>query len=213
VIYAYLQLIRALAFLADRMGLFLEQKDIGGFSVEEVNYHGWWTMEALKPLGDVISLEITQSEFLNRCKLLFKLLEHIKPGPLKQILNKMGMPKTEFRDFGSLKLLGTICQLAKIAIDNGDKLVVDFGQIYPKWDKSVILEELSPIFALNGLRIIEVHASEEEAQQCMQKALETFGIEQQGTKTGWGRALDIVYDKLAESLNATAILINDSYRI
>ena len=207
IIYAYLELIRALAFLADRMDLFLEQKDIGGFSVEEVNHYGWWTMEALKPLSYVISLEITQSEFLNRSKLLFKLLEHLKPGPLKQTLNKMGLPKTEFRDFGSLRLLGTICQLAKIAINNGDNLVVDFSQIYPKWDKNEILDELSSIFALNGLRTIEVHISEEETQQRMQIALESLGIEQQRTKTGWGRALDIVYDKLADSLNAAAQLI------
>jgi len=211
VIYAYLDLIRALYFLSDRMGLFLEQKDIGGFSLEKVDYSGWWTIEALKPLGNVISLGIIQSEFLNRCKLLYKLLEHIKPGPLKQMLNKLGMPKAEFIEFRSLKLLGTICQLAKIAKDNGDNLLYDFNQIYPKWDTSLILEEISPIFALNGLRFIDVHISKEDTQRRMDDALEVFEIEQQETRSGWGRALDIVYDKLAESLKAATKLINDSH--
>jgi len=159
----------------------------------------------------VISLGIIQLEFLNRCKLLYKLLEHIKPGSLKQILNKMGMPKTKFNEFRSLKLLGTICQLAKIAIDNGDNLLDDFNQIYPKWDTNVILDEISPIFALNGLRSIDVHISKKDTQKRMDDALKIFEIEQQETKTGWGRALDIVYDKTTESLHAAAQLINDSY--
>ena len=200
-IYTYLQFTESLTLLADRVGLFLEQKDIGGFSKKEIEYHGWWTMETLKQLGYLVSLEITFPEFLGRCMDLFKLLEHLKPGPLKQILKRLGMPKTEFSSLGTLRLLGTLCQLAKIAKDNGEDLIDDFTSIHADWDERVELEELSPLFALNSLRNIEGHITGQDSQIRLEKALEVLGIDSQKTLNGWGYALDRVYDKLAIALS------------
>jgi len=55
--------------------------------------------------------------FLERCALLYQLIERLKPGPLKQILQQLGMAKTDFNELGelrALKLLATLCQFCNI---------------------------------------------------------------------------------------------------
>lgn len=210
-IYGYLQLIESLSTIAEKVGLFFKEEEIGGFSKADVDYKGWCMINAFKPLCHVISLNMKKEEFLNRCFELFKLLENIKPYPIRHILTNLGIPKTVIGNLKSLRLLGTLCQLAKIALDNGFDLINDIENIIPLWDEKKKLIELSPIFALNCLRNLVGHRGGKEYHIKLDGALEVFGIDREDTKKGWGQALDIVYDKLIESSQSIEQIINGSY--
>jgi len=210
-IYGYLQLIESLSTTAEKAGILFKQEEIGGFNRANVDYKGWWRIDEFKPLGHVISLNMTEKEFLDRCLELFKLLENLRPAPLRHILIQLGMERTAIGGLKSLRLLGTLCQLAKIAQVGGFDLMNDTGNILPRWDEEKKLTELSPIFALNSLRTLAGHRRGKEYQEKLDRTLEVFGIDKEYTKKGWGEALDKVYDKLIESLKSSEQIITNSY--
>ncbi len=200
-IYAYLELIELLSTTAEKAGLLFKQNEIGGFIKKDVEYQGWFEIDAFKPLGNAISVNITEKEFLDRCLELFKLLENLKQASLRNILIKLGMPKEKIKDLKSLRLLGTLCQLATIARDVGLDLMNDFESILPKWDEEKKLDELSTLFALNCFRSLKGHVAGKKYQEKLERALEVFGIDIKDTKKGWGQALDMVYDKIISSFS------------
>jgi hypothetical protein len=210
VVYGFLDLTAALADLSDRIGLAATQEDIGRFTTAVVEYQGWWRFPPLRRLGQIVPMAMSHSNFLRRCKELFKLLENIQPAPLRQLLSYLGMKKEHIKDFGSLKLLATFCQLARIAEHDGFHLVSEFAQIYAQWNASFRLTELEPLFALNSLRTAEAHISSTSTPERVRKALDSFAIDETECRIGWGLALDKVYDRLSTSLTDVARLVRDT---
>ena len=47
-------------------------------------------LEELRKLGHVVPIASSQDFFLDRCSQLFQLIERLKPGPLKQLLQQLG---------------------------------------------------------------------------------------------------------------------------
>jgi len=207
VVYTFLDLTSALADLSERIGLPATQEEIGTFGTADVRYRGWWIFPLLRPLGHVSSMNMPRTEFFGRCTELFKLLEHIKPAPLRGLLIHLGMKKDVIRDFGSIKLLATLSQLGKIVEHSGLNLVSDFVQVYSQWDTTAKLVELQPLFALNSLRTGDVHSNSTSMSARVRDALSMFGIEEVACITGWGRALDSVYETLSTSMTDIANLV------
>lgn len=211
VVYSYLELIESLNSLCMELGLPFGSEDIGTHSKYNVKHRGYWTINDFKRLSYVAPLEMTFEQFSDRCTELYKILENLKPKPLKKILEKLGMEKKNYNQFGSLRLLGTICQLAHIATENGDDLIKDSEQVVSNWDKNVVLLALTPIFKINTLRVIDSHKHSRDSQIRLQEAFDVFEIDPNAMKQGWGYALDLVYDKLAQSLKNTEKIINSSF--
>lgn len=207
VVYAFLDLTSALAELSELIGLPVMQEEIGGLNSGDVRYRGWSAFPLLRPLGHVSSMNMPRAEFLGRCTGLFKLLENIKPAPLRALLIHLGMKKDVIRDFRSIKLLATLGQLAQIVERSGLSLVSEFEQVKPQWDASVRLPELRPLFALNSLRTGEVHSNSTSTPARVSEALTTFSIDESECVSGWGKALDEVYDMLATSMADIAALL------
>ena len=117
VITAFLALTETLTTLAERPGLILEQKDLCELSSEEVRYHGWWVISGLQEPGYLVPLILLAICFLSVAHCSINLLNDLNPGPLKQILQQLGMAKTDFNELGelrALKLLATLCQFCNI---------------------------------------------------------------------------------------------------
>lgn len=206
VITAYLQLTMMLTVLAERLGIGLNQEEIGGFETEHVKYHGWWTIPALRPLGHVASPSMGHAEFLARCKTLFALFERLQPGALRQILVALGMSKKDLADFASLKLLGTLCQLATIAQDDRYELIADADDVRQHWNPTLIVPAMAPLFSLNTLRTMDAHPTAALAAREAQ-ALKTFDIDRQEQQHGWGASVDKVYDTINDDVWAIANLL------
>lgn len=215
---AYLDFTKTLSDLADALGIVATQEDIGKLNRSEIDYKGWWTFKDLKPIGRIIPLTLSFTDFLSRCKDLFEIFKALQKSHLLQVLVKLGLDKNQkvgpdkqpITKFESLKLAATVCQLAHLCIDSGISLVGDSGLIIAEWDTEAKLDEFNPLFALNGLRIAAAHNVLDDK---VEDALEVFGIDKATCHNGWGLALDKVYDEVIAAIGAASQLIRRSWHV
>lgn len=131
----------------------------------------------------------------------------MRAAPLHHLSIRLGIDKGEVEDFASLKLLATICQLATIAKNGGFNVVSDAPSVSKKWDANLKINEFEPLFALNKLRTVDSHVRTSSTATKTKEALTVFGIDETKCATGWGQALDTIYDRMTESLNDIGDLI------
>jgi hypothetical protein len=204
----YLALMDVIEQICDAAGELYTAEDIGGFSKSEINYQGWWTNRLLGRLGNVALRTMSYQEFLKRSKFIFAVFEGIKSAPLRTLLLKLQVPKKEVKSVEGIKLLAYLCQLATIAKNEGWGLIGDAELVAGKWDKDTRLDFFKPLFGLNGLRIIDAHASSFIGDPTAQAAqLKDFGIDSGQFKTDGGLALDRVYDEIIKSLRQITALL------
>jgi hypothetical protein len=123
-------------------------------------------------------------------------------------LLKLRVPKKEINDLEGLKLCAYLCQLASIARSEGRGLISDADSVIKKWDKDTRLDFYKPLFALNGLRIIDAHGSPSVGDPTAQtENLKVFGVDPNQFKTSGGLALDRVYDEIGKSLQDVTSLL------
>ena len=207
---SFLALTGSLAALSAQLSIPLDQEDFCGLTAEDVRYHGWWNVDGLKELGYVVPLNMAEDDFLGRCMRLFQLLERLRPGPIKQLLHELGFKPEDFgvlAKVGALRLLGTLCQFAVLAQEQGLELKSDFLMLRALWDKDRRLPIFSPLFALLTLRHLHGHAQGRDRQNKLNGGLGIFTLDAAAMKNGWGLALDIVYDEVALSLQRVRNLI------
>lgn len=206
VINGYLTYMKAIEEICDAAGLSSTADEIGGLLEPKINYKGWWTFPELGRLGNVAPLTMTYQQFLARCKDIFAVFESLKSGPLRSLLRTLGIPKDQIKEEG-LKLSAFLCQLATIAKKEHWSLTDDAEEVVKNWDKDARLDFYKPLFALNGLRLADSHALSVGDAMAQASNLMVFDIEPEKFKTGWGLALDRVYDEIAKSLqDATTLL-------
>jgi hypothetical protein len=206
VIKGYLAYMKAIEEICDAAGLSSTAEEIGGLSEAEINYKGWWTFPKLGRLGNVAPLAMTYQQFLARCKDIFAVFEGLKSGPLRSLLRNLGIPKDQVKEEG-LKLSAFLCQLATIAKREHWSLTDDAEEVVKNWDKDTRLEFYKPLFALNSLRLADAHALSVGDPMAQASNLMVFDIEPDKFKTGWGLALDRVYDEIAKSLHDATTLL------
>jgi len=210
VLDGYLALTANLASLSDQVGITHAQEDIGYLSTDEVAHHGWWSFEVMRPLFAVAPMEATREQFLDRAVSLFKLMELLKTAPLRAMSIRLGVPRDEIKEFASLKLLACICQLAWIAKEQGHALTQDADAVVRQWNCKTELPCLRTLFALCGLRIAKTHTPGSDRESKVALAAAVFGIDVTATASGWGYAIDALYDRLADDLFSVARLIQDA---
>jgi len=210
---AFLGLTATLGRLCEVTGLSFTQKEICQLDPAEVEYRGWWTFAGLKSLGHVVPMTLTLPGFLNRCKENFKLLENVQPAPLRQILIRLGVNKDAIAEFGGVKLLATVCQLATISKENGFALVADSARVSAMWDVNRAIPELRPLFAVNALRTAEAHKLTKSTSGKVSEALQVLGIDEMQCRAGWGKALDRVYDQMVSSLEQIDTLLSEAMNL
>jgi hypothetical protein len=211
VIYAYLALLKSLEKFSDQIGVSQTQEEIGSLNSDDVTYRGWWSHEVSRQLYAVAPLTSSRDQFLTRSVALFKLIELLKPGPLRVMALRIGVPKDKIREFKSLKLLSCLYQLANLAKGQGYALLDkdDANIIVSQWDPTKELPELISLFALNGLRDCQSHTPSKKRDQMIADAAKKFGIDVNATTSGWGYAIDSLYDRLSEDLLAISCLISE----
>ncbi len=213
VLNAYLAITAHLAYLSDQIGMNYAQEDIGSLSTDEAAYRGWWSFEVMHPLFSVAPMAATREQFLDRAVSLFKLVELLKPAPLRAMALQLGVPRDQIKNIASLKLLACICQLASIANEQGHTLAEYADAVVPQWNPKTELPELRTVFALNGLRVGQAHTPGTERESKVASAAGVFGIDVTATASGWGYAIDALYDRLADDLFASAFLIQDALKV
>ena len=157
-------------------------------------------------------MTMTRERFSDRCMHIFKFLERLKAGPLRDLLCQLGFSKEDLKvlgDVGALRYLGTLCQLAVIAIEHGLHLVTDFAAIKARWDKDVRLPSLAPIFAVQKLRISYGHHAGEAGAAEFAAGARALRINPAEMAGGWGLAMDAVYDQVIRSMDDITALLRE----
>lgn len=203
---AYLLFVRSVHHLCEAVGLSFSEEDIGSYSTADVKYRGWWRIATLSRLGNVSLLSMPYPTFLSRCKDVHRLLEGIKPAPLRNLASALRIPKKTVDSLGTLKLCAAVCQLATIETE-GYSLTTETTEIAARWDKDKRLPCFAPLFALYGLRLADAHTSSDLLPSDEVESLKVFSIDVARYRSGWGEALDLVYDSVAKSLEEAAELI------
>lgn len=209
-ISSFLNLTGALTDLSAYVGLDFTQEEIGSLTTHEVHYSGWWRLEVMKPLTNVVRLTANRDEFLNRAVSLFKLLELLKPAPLRNTLLEIGIPREQMKDLATLRLLATLCQFVAQAKEHGFDPIADAEHVVPSLDVARPLPVFKRIFALNSLRVAAAHNPGNDKERKISDAAMAFGIDIAAMAGGWGCAIDCMYDGLAADLDEVANLLRSA---
>ena len=193
-IEAHLALTSALVRLADRLDLTFEEVGISGFSVSDVRYRGWLSLDSLLALAKVAPMSITRDDFLKRVLDVAILWEGLQHAPLRNMVRKLGIGTKEMPTGGSLRLVGTLCQLATIARNAGYRWPDDSEHVVMQWNSETRLPVMRGLFALNLLRQKSVHATGQGCTSTFASNRDAFGIVPTAQLAGWGGAVDLLYE-------------------
>jgi hypothetical protein len=190
--------------LANTMGIQVAIEAIAKPTKERATYHGWWTLDELKSLGFRAPQNMTRSEFLDRCATVAILLERLKEAPLRKTALAIGLSKDEMKKRQTLQLLGVVAVIGDLAVESGMTLPDDAEELAGRWNAEIRVEPVKRLLALRDLREIASHPTGEGVKKRIANDLEAFGIDPASCYTGWGRALDRVYDLVTSALNDIA---------
>lgn len=204
---AYLKLTSALVRLGERFDLSFEEVDIGGFNAYNVEYHGWCSFDSLVTLAKVAPPNITLDGFLDRVLDVAKLWEGIQEAPLRNMVRKLGIDLKTLPGARSLKLMGTLCQLATIARGSGYRWPEEAEQFVKQWKPETQLPVMRRLFSLNQLRQKAAHRTGQGFAATLASDLEKFGVASAAQVAGWGSAVDLLYDAMISDFAGIAELL------
>lgn len=165
-------------------------------SKKDLEYKGWYSNERLFKMAKVAPLNMTQDDFLSRCKTVNELFNQIPIGPLREIVLSTGINSDDIKNFKSIKLLHGIKNILDYLVSNHLK-VSDFKG-YPeelKWaeeNPSTLV-----LFVFNDLRQIDAHDKSDNPLNEIKK----LGFDISICRQGYGKVLDFMYDCIIDSLH------------
>lgn len=186
-----------LAQLGRHVGINKTPEDWVGFDRAKLRYYGWGAYGQLGRLAQVAPLQMTQQSFLARCKNLHEIWQRIPDGLVRQVLTSAGVPPKAAKDLKSLKLLQALLNIAqRMALEQEHAEMIESKAEPEGW--SANNSNMAALFINNDLRIADAH----EAVDHSMAALEKMGFEIASLNTGYGKALDFVFDGVIKSFEA-----------
>ena len=168
---------------------------------------GW--LDAVSESMQVGSLDMSQQDFLARCKSLHEIWQKFPNGYLKTLLEKAGCPRAAVKELGSIKLLQALTNIIQ-HLNRHEEPINAFGSTseHEGWrDRN---NAMAPLFLNNDLRIADAH---EAFSECLE-TLQNMGFDIAHINDGYGLALDFVMDGVIDSLrsfnSASECLLNRS---
>ncbi len=174
---------------------------------EAVEYSGWQIVNEADQVAHHIPLNMGETDFLRRCLCLSNfLIECLSEKWLRKMVLAYGVPEDDIEKFRSLKLLGMIVKMHGVADETGLSLPQNGVEIYNRFkeDSAQPRDGVPLLAALNDMRQLSGHRRGDDYQRKLTKALRLFRIDPVECLSGYGKALDEIYDKLNEELSAIA---------
>lgn len=179
------------------VGVECRVESLTGFSREELEANGWLSYPVLSRLGQVATLDMSQQAFLSRCKTINEILQKIPNGFLRSLLKRAGCKGDDVKGLGSLKLLQALYNIVVHLNENGEQVESFAGDDAPD-DWARANETFAPLFVLYDLRVADAH---EAPAECLD-ALNRLGFDIALVNSGYGKALDCIFDKTILTLEA-----------
>lgn len=195
----------ALSSLGQRVGVNQPpaSSDYIGLDRSELNYNGWWSNRKLSKIGHSAPLDMTEDAFLSRCKSIAELLIAFKDGYLRNIVLKAGIEKDDIKEYRSIKLLKIIFNLSSNLAERAEDIDL-WPTLSASCDWNREAPEFQALFVVNALRQVDAH--EKIGEQIT--LLEELGFDSANLSSGYGLALDFVFDQLISSLSLITQKIN-----
>ena len=176
------------------VGLENPSEEIIGLSRHRLQANGWMDYPKLSRLAQAAPVDMTQQEFLARCKRVHEDWQVIPDGIVKTILKKSGCPSADVQDLGLIKLLQALTNIVQ-QLDRDHDTVNSFPSSRERENWASRNEALAPLFLTYDLRIADAHESESNCLATLRK----MGFEIAQLNEGYGYALDHVMDSVISS--------------
>jgi len=190
VLDAFLDMADALVALGGRHGLTEAAIELTKISRLDLRAEGWSPYPQLAKLAAVAPLAMSQQAFLARCKSLHEFWQVLPNGYLKRLAAKAGLTKKEFEGKGSLKLLQVLLNIVE-ALNKDHEGAEALAANAPPTGWDARNDGLTVLFVLYDLRIADAHDASEYLNR-----LKELGVDIASLHEGYGRALDVVFDKV-----------------
>lgn len=168
----------------------------------------WWRLDSNAAIARHIPLDLSEQAFLDRCVALANVvLEGLGERSLRRLAEAFGVDTGKIR---SLLLLNWIVRLAETSVDTGVRL-----------QDPVLLEilkgreetrPLNRLFALNDLRQLGAHNPTDRRDR-LAAALARFDLAPGAVASGYGGALDQIYDRVTDDLETVATLLGRAHQV
>ena len=207
IVYALLDLGDVLSLISKK--LFFSHspaKEIIKLDRKDIEYFGWYNDKNILPITYHIPIDMTESQFLERCVNLNKLIiEGINEGFLRKIINDLGLNDNKIRKSHSINLLETLSQLIKISKESGLDLSQDKDEIIKRWrvQKPKCDVPAKDLHIINKLRQCKSHRDIPFTE-----SLNVLDVSNDSIADGFGLFMDKLYDKVGDSLENTIEIVD-----
>lgn len=209
-ITAFYSLVEAIQETATAVGLELPDETIASPTKTKVDYHGWWTMTELKFLGYRASQSMSRTDFLRRTVTVAALIERLQQRALRRVATTIGIAPSDIKDLQTLGLVGVLAVIADLAHESGLTLTDASAELAARWNRELRNPAVKILFAGRTLRDLASHATDPSAQARIDQNLRDVGIDPAAHKTGWGTAVDQLYERTTAALEEIARLLREA---
>lgn len=209
-IEAFSSAVAAVQHMAAAVGLSLPHDRIATPTKKEIDYHGWWTLSELKSLGYRAPQSMSRTDFLRRAVTVATLVERLQQRALRRLATTIGVPSKDIEDLQTLGLLGVLAVVGDLAHESGLTVTDASAELASRWNRELRNPSVKVLFAGRALRDLASHATEKSAQVRIDQNLRDIGIDPDAHKTGWGTAVDQLYERTTAALQEIARLLREA---
>lgn len=200
---ALLNLVDGLAWLSEEIsGNSILSEELIGISRSELKANGWLSYPKLSRLAQVAPLNMREQTFLSRCKEVHELWQKIPNGIIRRVIDNSGHEKKKYKDFGSLRLLQLLTNVLE-RLNVNLETTSNFDAGCDEIELSERNGKLSAMFLTADLRNADAHTG-----GAVSKTLSDMNFDISQTNSGYGRALDHVFDQNISSFTHIAAEIS-----
>ncbi len=193
IVRSLLRLAEGLGTLGCRLRVDIDPASVFAIARQKIQADGWRPYPEIRRLARVAPREMSQGEFLTRCKALNELIQRVPLKPLRRLLIQCGCGAEDLKELRSLNLLQSLFTLLQAISARGDDWTGLTGLANElDWRKQN--PSMAAIFQLNDLRNAEAHENFDKVR----RALEALGFDTALLNEGYGLALDLVFDRCAD---------------
>ena len=205
IVYSLCQFGEVLSFFRSRIeGTNYSSKGVVGLDSETLDYYGWWQNKEAEAAACHAPTDMSMRDFLQRTEVLSNLvIEGFSEKFLRSTALLMGSEEEELKKFKCIKLLVRIMKLSEVAIESGLKFQEDNGEINERQKSSIYKPEIDILEVMYRLRLLDAHRSG-KSNNTIKTALTRLNISASMVTSGWGIALDQLYDLVGSAIENSA---------
>lgn len=164
---------------------------------------GWRAYPVFCRLSQVVPLDMSQQDFLSRCKILHEIIvSSIPSGHLRTLLTHAGCKSESLKEYKNLKLIQALLNIIEPLNEQSEKAEAFASKNEPDCFQARN-KRIAMLFLNNDLRNADAH----EKSHMWITTLQGLGFDTASLNAGYGKAFEFMLDGVIESLDIVATQI------